>query len=115
MAKRWFILIGLIIFAVLLLSVDLNKVLSHLLEANLFFVLLAILTVFIVTIVKGIKWKLIINAQNLNFSLIDCIKVFCIGFVLGIITPGRIGDFSRAAYLKKKRQLFFSGHGLSFY
>ena len=109
MAKRWFALIGLALFAFILLNVNISKVLEALARANPLFIVFAILLVFVVTIIKGIKWKLIINAQKLNFSLMDCIKVFCIGFLLGIITPGRIGDFSRAMYLKKKGNSFFQG------
>lgn len=109
MAKRWFILIGIILFAFILLNIDVGKVLTHLSEANLSLIFLAIIVVFFITILKGIKWKLLVNAHELNFSTIDCIKTFCIGFFLGVVTPGRIGDFSRAAYLKKKGNSFFQG------
>jgi len=56
----------------------------------------------VILVGKGFKWMLIIRATGNDYSLLESIKVFCIGFFLSMLTPGRIGDLSRALYLKEK-------------
>lgn len=61
---------------------------------------MALLTWFFVLIFKSIKWRLVIHSLNGKVSLLDSIKVLFIGLFVGVATPGRVGDFIRAAYVK---------------
>ncbi|MEK6970431.1 MAG: lysylphosphatidylglycerol synthase transmembrane domain-containing protein [archaeon] len=54
----------------------------------------------IVLLAKSIKWKWVIAGLDGNISMIKSIRVLLIGLFIGVITPGRIGDFIRVLYIK---------------
>ncbi|MDP2666517.1 MAG: lysylphosphatidylglycerol synthase transmembrane domain-containing protein [Candidatus Diapherotrites archaeon] len=52
-------------------------------------------------ICKGLKWKTLVGALGGKIGMWDSMKVLWIGLFVSVITPGRLGDFVRAAYVKK--------------
>jgi len=103
--KRYFVIIGLILLAVILFTIDLKKTVSIILSSNPFYLLPVLFFTALAVIGKGLKWKQIISAQGSSISLSDSTRIFCSGFFLSILTPGRIGDLARAFYLKDKMPL----------
>ncbi len=67
-----------------------------------FFLVIAI-TVFL----KGLKWKMSLGIFNIQAGLLNAVRMWVIGFSIGAITPGRVGDFVKIAYVdgKKSRSL----------
>lgn len=103
--KRFLVLIGLILFAFILSSIDLQKLILILLKANLYFIFPAFVLLFFVLFGKTLKWWLIVRGHGINFSLKDSFYYWCAGFFVSIFTPGRIGDVVRAFYLRKNTRL----------
>lgn len=50
-------------------------------------------------IAKAGKWRLILHAFNHRISWMESARVLWIGLFVGIMTPGRIGDLVRIAYI----------------
>lgn len=51
---------------------------------------------------KSLKWKTVVSALHGKISILDSARMLLIGLFVGVITPGRMGDFVRAAYLKEQ-------------
>jgi uncharacterized protein (TIRG00374 family) len=54
---------------------------------------------------KGYKWRVLVKTYSVDFPLLKAISYWLIGFVIGIITPGRMGDMARSYYLKGRLPL----------
>ncbi len=98
-------LVGLVIFAVIILNIDTGRLLSILSSADPALVSCSILLAVPNIILKSLKWNVIIRSYGTGYSLLKSIRAWLSGFFLGIITPGRIGDLSRALYLRKETGL----------
>src|SRR3989344_3685392 len=99
--KRAFLLIGLVFFAFILSRVDLSLVIETLagIDAPVYVSSLFILLMLI--LLKGLKWKAILESQGRKISLAESTRLVNVGFFVSSVTPGRIGDFVRALYLKE--------------
>jgi len=99
--KKLLVLVGIALFAFILLNLNLSKLLAILSNANPLFFVFALILALLTGIFKGVKWKQVIRAHDSDFPMRKCIKVFFIGYFISIFTPARIGDFARAFYLQK--------------
>src|SRR3989338_8255125 len=99
--KKLLVLIGIALFAFILLNINISKLLGILANANPAFFAAALGIALVTGIMKGFKWKQVIRAHDSDFPMRKCIKVFFIGYFISIFTPARIGDFARAFYLHK--------------
>jgi len=95
-----FTLLGLLILAFILSMIDLKKTLDILSGANLWLAGISVAAAAASIILKSLKWKVIIGIYDKRYPLKQCIKAWLAGFAAGIATPGRIGDLSRAYYLR---------------
>jgi len=64
-------------------------------------VLAAFLIINVGYFLKTIRWKNILSTLKIKQDILLLFKVFLIGSYLGLITPGKLGDFGRLYYLKK--------------
>lgn len=99
--KRLFILIGIVLFLLLIYRTGVEKIIAALRTINPVFLFLLPPVLVIDALLKGSKWRLIINSFAIEYPLLESTKVFLIGVFAGLITPGRAGDLVRANYLKK--------------
>jgi len=95
-------LIGVVLLAVILLNIDFAKVLTILSKANLWLAGGALLLLIPLIFIKAIRWRLLLETQEIKFSLLDAFLVYFIGLFVGSVTPGRLGDFIKIAYVKEK-------------
>ena len=100
--SRFLPLLGIIIFVVIISKIDFLSALESLLSANLILVLIVILLHIPVLLIKAGKWKVLIKSYDIGISWNKALSSWLIGFFIGIITPGRLGDFTRAYYIKDK-------------
>jgi len=100
--KKTAYLIGIIIFILLLLHIDIKRTFSILSEVNPSYILLASILMVIMILFKAYKWRYIMKIQGIYYSLWDSFLMFFNGLFVSILTPGRIGDFVRVFYLKKE-------------
>ena len=95
-------IIGLILFLYILSKVNIQKVILGFsnIEPIWFAITLALFGV--QHIIKAVRWKLLIDTYGTKYPLKDALKGWMVGYSLSLITPGKVGDFGRAYYLKGK-------------
>ena len=104
--KRYFILLGLVLFAFILANTDLASVFLILQSANLVYLICSIFLIFLVLVLKAKKWQTILRLYTQSISLTSCFQFWCAGFFASILTPGRIGDFTRVLYIRSALPVF---------
>jgi len=95
-------LFGVLLFAFILLNIDVVETARILSEANVLLVSLAALTALVSVAIKSLKWKMVIGLYDKDYSLASAMKSWLMGFSLSMATPARLGDLSRAYYLKAR-------------
>ena len=98
-------LIGIVIFLYLLSSINLPEVAHIILKVNLLIFGIAILVTAVDITLKAFKWKLIFSIYNIPVPYSRFLSSWIIGLSLSMITPGKVGDFGKAYYLKDKAPL----------
>lgn len=68
-------------------------------DVGLFIVSLSLLV--FADFLKAARWHLLVGAAGAEGTLFHDWKVYNVGIFLGLITPGKLGEFGRAGYLKK--------------
>lgn len=103
--KRYFVLIGFILLAYILYSIDLGKLIAIVSNANAFLLSLTLVLFATNLSLKALKWKTIIKANGLEYEFSKCFSGWASGFFISIFTPARIGDFARSLYLSKDKKI----------
>ena len=99
--KRWYILIGPIIFIIIIKDIDFSSLRKIFLEINLIYYAMAFSLYLPIAFLRSYRWKKIMDAQKIHYSVKDAFLMYSSSSLLGLITPGKIGDFSKMVYLKK--------------
>ena len=104
-------IVGIALFVYIVLTSNPAAILASFLKIDpVLFVLSIVLSLAVLTL-KGLKWKAVIRLHGFDYPLGSSIKVWSTGLFAGIVTPGRIGDFIRAFYLRREGKTF--GRSLS--
>lgn len=74
-------------------------------EANVYYIFLSLALWVVLVFFKAFKWQRIVAALHGQVSIRESISVLFIGLFVSIITPGRLGDFVRAIYVKDRLPL----------
>jgi len=100
--KILFRLIGIGIFIYIISKVDLSSIVNQYKKSDTRLILISSIIIIIFILTKSLRWKAIANIQGINLSLKESILVYTSSLYLGIITPGRIGDFAKSYYIINK-------------
>ncbi len=93
--------LGIAIFCFILSRLDLEKVIYLISHLNLFYFVLANSLFFPLLVVKSIRWKSLMHALNINYSIVDTIIIYAASIFIGTVTPGNWGEFIKVFYLKE--------------
>jgi uncharacterized protein (TIRG00374 family) len=96
-----FRLIGLGILAVILLRVDLKATVAALAGLRWGYLLLAVAANLPLFGLKAWRWQQMLHMQGIHYPWRDAFLAFVAGLFLGMVTPGRVGEMSKALYLKQ--------------
>ena len=91
---------GIILFIVILSKIDLKSFFGLLMDINLYYFIAAALLLLPMIVIKAYRWNYLKKIQNINYKLSDSILMYGSGLYIGLLTPGRIGDFIKVLYLK---------------
>jgi glycosyltransferase 2 family protein len=106
-AKEWWhYLIGFIIFAFLLTQIDISSTFDVLSSANMLLVIVGLLMVVPMFVFKAVRWRYMMAQQNIHYSLKDSIAMYFAAMYIGFVTPGRVAELLKAAYLMKDGHSF---------
>ncbi len=98
-------LVGIAIFIYVLSTIDLSRLVADFQSINLGIYLISLVIAFGMIPLKALKWKYLIKTYNIDFPLWKASKAWLVGFGIGQITPGRVGDFARAYYLRNDTKI----------
>jgi uncharacterized protein (TIRG00374 family) len=111
--KKIILIIKVIVTIFLLLFIfkrfDFSRFLKILSDADLIYFIYALLFVPIILLIRGLKWKLLLNNVNINIDFKTSFKSVVGGLAIGIITPGRVGEVSRSVFIKTNKKIEISG------
>jgi glycosyltransferase 2 family protein len=100
-------LLGPALLLYFLWTTDLPKLWSTLLATDPWLMGLSMLLIVPFLVMKGWRWKLILEAWRIRIGLLDATALYGVGMFLGIMTPGQAGDAVKAWYLRQR------GHSLT--
>ncbi len=83
-------------------GVDYSSVGATLLRANTTFIMLALLSVAVNTLIKAIRWQVLIGDEGKSIPLREILRVLLISQMLNTIIPARVGELSRAYMIGKQ-------------
>lgn len=95
--------IGIIIFLLILSKINVSKTIDLLLDIDINYFLVSVLLIFPMIGLRAWRWQLLMKCQNINYTLKDSFLIYMVGLYMGVITPGRLGDFIKVLYLRKDR------------
>ena len=105
--KRYIpVVIGILLFVLILRTVNIPDTLVILKKADWLLLLLALLSFVAMVYLKGIRWSFLLRMQGASYSVWNCFLIYMATLLLGNVTLGRAGDFAKVFYLK--RDLKFS-------
>lgn len=90
--------ISIIIFSILLWKVHLNALWSALQNLNAVWILPALACALASLAIRAIKWQRLLHAAGSRASQGDIVRSLFGGFALGVVTPGRLGEFGRCLF-----------------
>ncbi len=94
-------LIGVVLFLWIVRSIDFVSLLSYIQSVDPTIFSLSFCVVFCLYAAKAIRWHVLVRSTGIHPSPEESWKVFNIGVFLGMITPAKLGELGRAAYLHK--------------
>jgi uncharacterized protein (TIRG00374 family) len=92
----------LIILYVAVTQLDLARLAGAFQLADVSLIILSMVPWVILIILKSFKWQRLVISLNGKISLKESLVVLFIGLFVSVITPGRLGDFVRAFYIKDR-------------
>ena len=102
-------LLGPALLLYFLATTDLTKLWSILLETDPFSMGLSVALVVPFLLLKGLRWKLILDAWKIPIGIGDATALYSVGIFLGVMTPGQAGDAVKAWYLRQRGQSLTAG------
>jgi len=94
--------IGLLLLAVILWKIDFNEVMQYLKNVNYWYLLLAYPFLMLNISLKSVRWNFLMRSQGVQLPLSKTLYVYLWGYYFGTVTPGRIGEISKAIYFQDK-------------
>jgi len=101
--KKYLPFIGIIIFILIIFKIDIFKLFRILSDLNYFYLILAYVFVPAILFVKAYRWNYLKKKQKIIYNLKNSFLMYCAGTYIGILTPGRLGELSKIAYLKNNQ------------
>lgn len=95
-----FKLVGILLFVWIIGRIDRTLLLSHLRGINIPSLIGVTLLIGVLYVVKTARWHALVHSAGLKPSFYESWKIYNIGIFLAILTPAKIGEMGRAAYLK---------------
>ncbi|MDD2753508.1 MAG: lysylphosphatidylglycerol synthase transmembrane domain-containing protein [Candidatus Portnoybacteria bacterium] len=104
--KKSYLLIGLAIFVWVMKDINFAELVKIIPNINIWYYILALVLYLPVALLKSYRWKKILEIQGIVYSFKDAFYIYNSSLLLGLVTPGRIGDASKVLYLKKDNRSF---------
>jgi len=99
-------LIGIGVFVYILTRIEWTELFDILSATQIYYVVLSLALIIPVVFIRTRKWKDIVSSLGTgDIPLGDLVVMYLKGLSLGLITPGKLGEFYRAKYLSEYLQI----------
>jgi uncharacterized protein (TIRG00374 family) len=98
-------LIGILLFIVVVFSIDTAQLIKILRRANWTYVGLALLLQLLTLFMKSIRWRNILSTMGFTISLWKSFFLYVVSGYMGVVTPGRFGEFWKALRIKQEEKV----------
>ncbi len=105
--RNYLRLIGLLVLGLILLKIDLKSLSGIFSQAKFLYLAIAVCLTIPVISAKTWRWKYLLGMQQIDYSFKRSFATYLCGIYLGVVTPGRVGDFIKVAYLKRDTGVSF--------
>jgi glycosyltransferase 2 family protein len=102
-------LLGILLFIVILLRVDLHAIGQTLVRTNALLLVLGIFFQLVVLISKGIRWHLMNDGRSLKKRWVLSLGRFYESYAIGVVTPGRVGELLKAGHENSRNNILGTG------
>jgi len=97
--KKSLIFFGLILFVLILREIDFQKLITILSKSRLDYIAFVAFLGFGIMFIVAFRWFVILRMLGIDYAFGRAYINFVKGAILGIITPGRLGELYRAKYI----------------
>jgi len=94
-------IIGIAILVVILLKTDIHAVYTHLKNIRLFPLIISILLIIPLIALKSYRWHRLLVRSDIPSPFLKSVIFYFSSNYIGLITPGRLGEISKALFLKQ--------------
>ncbi|MBN1157291.1 flippase-like domain-containing protein [Candidatus Woesearchaeota archaeon] len=98
--KKILPVIGIAIFVYIVHDVGIRNIISAIKPVKPLLLVPMTILLILIALLKSYKWGILLKAMKTGKPFGCVLKVWFAGFFLGLVTPGKIGDFFKVAYLK---------------
>ncbi len=106
--KKHLWLVGLFILVIILLKINISQLVDMLFHINISYLLLAVILNIPQLFFKSYRWNFLLKQQGINYSSLQSFRVYLSSVYIGVVTPGRIGEFVKTLYLKSDKGISLS-------
>ena len=99
--------LGLGILVLLFVKLPSSEISAIFSSISLRWYFLGILFLLIFCLVKCLRWMVLVHGMGMKFSYGKLFSIYFKGILLGVVTPGRLGEFGRAFFMKEKDNCVF--------
>ena len=96
---------GLVILIIILSKIDLVLLKDTIFNINLYPLIVVMVLHIPHLFTKSYRWNLLLKQQNINYSPVQSFLIYMSSLYIGLITPGRIGEFVKVYYLKSDKDV----------
>ncbi|UCF12020.1 MAG: flippase-like domain-containing protein [Thermoplasmatales archaeon] len=100
--KKLLPIIGIALLLYILSTMDAGKIIDVFLSINIWYALLSFFAIVPILLLVNYEWQLILKKHNIQVTYMYSLKNILIGYFYGFITPGGLGGYTRAFYLKEE-------------
>jgi uncharacterized protein (TIRG00374 family) len=103
LARKLIRLLGPLLFVLILSRIDVRGVLETIASARADFLLGALLLYPGLIMLKTWRWHILLRQQQTDYGLVPAFVVYNSSLGVGYVTPGRLGEFVKALYLRQDK------------
>jgi len=105
-------ILGIVLFIYILSRINLREISLIIKNIDIFYLLISVSALSLTYLIGILKWRILTNSQNLKVPFRFLGRAYFKAFFLGMVTPGRIGEFWRTKYLTDVAEI---SNGKAFY
>jgi len=106
--RKYIKYLGIVVLLIILSKIDVSKLWQVILNINIFYLLIAISLNIPQLFLKSLRWNKLLYVQGINYPKTTSFLTYISSLYIGFVTPGRLGEFLKAVYLKSDKGISLS-------